>query len=345
MSKMLGSVMRRFGVHRSPAREGTCADADPFPDYAVSPPGASGRAAGAVPVCAQEGCVQEDGSIIMEPGYINTARIGDNCQQQQIAEFIASVRTNSPSKMPGLKAPKSRSPKGREWLAHASGRQPQPEGLHVPVAEKPVVHGGRDERDALPGAHSAGIGTSPREVGQAHLDHSRCGQWSAGVSQLLLEDELSQAETAARTAETSRSRACSEAVPGDETGGESEGEAFFDDVVSYHIAGLAADDDLDEADEYDDVIDVPLEPALPAPAGSVGSCAAAYAPPDPAAADVQKTVGVSRRVQAAATGRNGGSDWKLSPAASRAQEECLGTSQAMLDAKFALEYGAGLQEG
>jgi len=54
----------------------------------------------------------------------------------------------------------------------------------------------------------------------------------------------------------------SEAVPGDETAGESEGEAFFDDVITCQIADLA-DDELDEAGEFDNMPDVPvLEPLL-----------------------------------------------------------------------------------
>ena len=126
-------------------------------------------------------------------------------------------------------------------------------------------------------------------------------------------------------------------MTGDETAGESEGEAFFDDVITCQIAGLA-DVDLDEAGDFDDIPDVHvLEPSLLKQVAS-------RAPRDHAPADAPKTAGAVQSAQAAAGSSKGANHWKLSPAAARAQEECLGTSQAMLDAQFALEYGAGLRE-
>ena len=199
------------------------------------------------------------------------------------------------------------------------------------------VQNAREAQDVTCGADSAS--STRHEIKEASFDHARYSQSIAGASQHLLEDEMSQAETTVRTAEPSRSRMWSEAVPGDETAGESEGEAFFDDVITCQIAGLA-DDDLDEAGEFDDIPDVPvLEPELLKPVTSRTGTHGVQAP-----ADAQKTAGALRSAQAAAGSSKGGNHWQFSPAAARAQEECLGTSQAMLDAQFALEYGAGLRE-
>jgi hypothetical protein len=396
-------MLRRFGELAGASH------ADPFPDYAVSPPGrerAEARGAGQRDQGSpskghqggllQDACVQEDGSIIMQPGYINTAKSGENCQKQQIAAFIASVQHKSPGKLriPGLESPARRSPKARvgpagkrqsvPWAPDpCPHRAPSPTPMlsphrsddssrsmpprppttpascslpapppSSPAAVSPGPRSGdrrledaggrkhavldaRGARDMPCGADSAS--STRHEIKEASFDHARYSQSSAGASQHLLEDEMSQAETTVRTAEQSSSRMWSEAVPGDETAGESEGEAFFDDVITCQIAGLA-DVDPDEAGEFDDIPDVHvLEPSLVKQVAS-------RAPRDHAPADAQKTAGAVRSAQAAAGSSKGGNHWQLSPAAARAQEECLGTSQAMLDAQFALEYGAGLRE-
>jgi hypothetical protein len=125
-----------------------------------------------------------------------------------------------------------------------------------------VQQNAREARDVTCGADSAS--STRHEIKEASFDHACYSQSSAGASQHLLQDEMSQVETTVRvrTAEPSRSCMWSEAVPGDETAGESEGEAFFDDVITCQIADLA-DDDLDEAGEFDNMPDVPvIEPLL-----------------------------------------------------------------------------------
>jgi hypothetical protein len=336
MSKALG-LSRRFGEHA-----GASPHAEPFPEYVVSPKGRERVEARKKTLVApskghQDGCVQEDGSIIMQPGYINTAKNGENCQKQQIAEFVASVQQKSPGKLriPGLEAPARR--RRSSSAAVSPGPRSGERRLEDAGGRKHAVLDAREARDVPCGADSAS--STRHENQETSSDHARYSQSSAGASQHLLEDEMSQAETTVRTAEPSRSRMWSEAVPGDETAGESEGEAFFDDVITCQIAGLA-DDDLDEAGEFDDIPDVPvLEPELLKPVTSRTGTHGVQAP-----ADAQKTAGALRSAQAAAGSSKGGNHWQFSPAAARAQEECLGTSQAMLDAQFALEYGAGLRE-
>jgi len=102
-----------------------------------------------------------------------------------------------------------------------------------------VQQNAREARDVTCGADSAS--STRHEIKEASFDHACYSQSSAGASQHLLQDEMSQVETTVRvrTAEPSRSCMWSEAVPGDETAGESEGEAFFDDVITCQIADLA----------------------------------------------------------------------------------------------------------
>jgi len=131
-----------------------------------------------------------------------------------------------------------------------------------------------------------------------------------------MEDDLSQAETS-RTAVSLQLQFTTETETASGDANDEEDTLACDGI---HIAGLEDEDEDDEYDEYDEIdefVDFDDINQLPAASQSADGCSGTTS---------QHQTRISTH-----SPRD-----TLSPAAARAQEECLGTSQALLDAKFAL---------
>lgn len=152
-----------------------------------------------------------------------------------------------------------------------------------------------------------------------------------------MEDDLSQAETS-RTAVSLSHHFTSETETKIASGDED-----VDEMLVYDIAGLEATDEV--ADDYDDIDEFLEFDEIAAPSESASASNTTRREKDDST--IQTDFPANPQSARASLHQVTGGD--VSPAVTRAQEECLGTSQAMLDAKFALAraplgYGGGLQE-
>jgi len=166
-----------------------------------------------------------------------------------------------------------------------------------------------DFRASIRAKSAAKMPPTPRDAGE-----QKCSDvW---FDSFRMEDDLSQAETS-RTAVSLQLQFTTEPETAFDDANDEEDTLACDGI---HIAGLEDEDEDDEYDEYDEIdefVDFDDINHLPAASQSADGSS-----------------GTTSKHQTRLSTHSPRDT--LSPAAAQAQEECLGTSQALLDAKFAL---------